>query len=219
MVTPLSLTNPFKTTWYHGTNTPHFTDWQCPPPSSSSADVPHTGLFFTSDQDFAKGAGHNICTIKLRENTKLIVPALGGAMSTVFRQAVANSNPLAAKCQWLANEVAWTAAWSTGEVMRFSFDTSDPKTVLCINTTLASITKNLQKITSDSVPHEVLIDHAKTCLTRGWIERLVLEAKKLDYQAIQGAEIDRWSTSRPTPVAQPWLAVMDKSVISSPAWL
>lgn len=219
MVTPILLTDPFKTTWYHGSNAKPFTDWLCPPPPPSPADVSHTGLFFTADEDFAKGAGKNVCTIKLSEDTKFIVPAQGDARSTAFRQTVFNSNPLAANCKWLDNDAVWAAAWSTGEVLRFSYDAGDPKAVLAVSKALASVVGNLKKIIRGSVPEKVVIDQAMTCLTRGWIEQLVLEAKRLGYQAIQGAEIDRWSATSSTPLAQSWLAVMDKSVISAPTWL
>jgi hypothetical protein len=144
---------------------------------------------------------------------------LSDAKSTAFRQAVAKSNTLATKCQWLTDDAVWSTAWSTGEVMRFSYNSNDPNAVLAISAALASIAVKLKKITRGSVSDEVVRDHAITCLTRGWIEQLVREAQKLGYQAIQGAEIDRWITSSPTSIAQPWLAVMDKSVIGPPTWL
>lgn len=218
MVTPLLLTDPFNTNWYHGTNTTPFTKWQCPPPNPTPADVPHSGLFFTADHGFAKNVGNSICTIKLSSNARLIVPTHGGAVSTAFRNAVIKSNPIAAYCHWLTSDSVWTAAWSTGEVMRFSWDTGNHKAALEISKALAITAANIKKIIITPVSDDVVMKQAMLCLTRGWIEQLVREAKKLGYQAIQGAEIDRWSVPNSVPVAQPWLAVMDGCVITAPAW-
>ncbi|HZW13908.1 MAG TPA: hypothetical protein VFF81_12045 [Noviherbaspirillum sp.] len=219
MVTPVTLTDPFDTIWYHGTHAKPFSTWKCPPPPPSPADVGHTGLFFTADQGYAKHAGTNICTIKLSPETKLIVPARGGNDSSALRQAVTRCNSIATYCQWLISDAVWTDAWATGQVTRFSFDTSNHKHVYEIGLAVARVAANLKKMIKTPVPEQLLMNQALMCLTRGWIEQLVLEARKLGYQAIQGAEIDRWSAPNATPVAQSWLAVMDASVITAPAWL
>lgn len=219
MITPITLTDPFNTTWYHGTDTNQFETWKLPPPRRSPADIAHTGLFFAADRDFAKRAGQNVCSVTLVPHTKLLAPAKRGAESTALRKAVINSHPLAQYCQCLANDVSWTTAWSTGEVMRFNYDQNNSKAVQAIGEMLAASAAGLKNTINAQVSDELLMKAAQHNFTRGWIEQLVREAKKLGYQAIQGAEIDKWSFPESPPIAQPWLVVMDGSVITAPAWL
>jgi hypothetical protein len=219
MTSPLALTDPFTTTWYHGTKSMKFKTWQCPPPAPSPADVEHSALFFTANRAFAEGAGQTICTVQLTPGTKVISPALGGTQGTALRKNLIQSNPIAAHCQWLADDSNWITAWSTGEIMRFAYDARDSKAVLEIAKALASVAANLKRIIATPVSEKVIMDQAVMCLTRGWIEQIVREAGKLGFQAIQGAETDRWGNPAAAPVAQPWLAVMDLSAMSPPNWI
>jgi hypothetical protein len=66
---------------------------------------------------------------------------------------------------------------------------------------------------------EIFYEQAQLNLTRDWIEVLVLEAKKLGYKALLGAEIDQWTNPRAPPVTRSWLAVLGKSAISAPTWI
>lgn len=218
MVDPLILTDPFKTTWYHGTKAEPFCKWQCPPPRPGPGDVPHSGLFFTAELVYARGAGSNVCTARLNHKTNLIVPVRGDAPSTGFRSAVARSSPIAAYCEWLTNDAVWTSAWATGEVMRFSYDRTDARAVHAISKALGSISANLKRMIVSPITEDEVTRHASICLTRGWIEQLVIVARSLGYQAIQGAEIDQWADPDTKAVARPWLAVMDATVISEPCW-
>lgn len=219
-VVAAELGDPYRTTWYHGTkHSRRFNDWELPPPTQGRRDVPHSGLFFTSDLDYAKAAGPRICTVTLQTGTRLLAPSIDCQGSTDLRVALGASHPLAAHCVWLEDDQIWREAWGTGDVMRFAIDNRRPESrQLFIETTVANYAK-LNAQFNSSLDDAALKKMAGLSWTRGWIELIVKAAAGLGYQAIQGAEIDRWSHPGSVPRARPWLAVTDKSVISSPSWL
>lgn len=217
-MTKIALSDPFNTIWYHGTDAAPFARWQCPPPALSPADVSHTALFFAASREFAREAGSNVCTIKLRTGINLIAPACRGAESRALRLSVVESGPLAKHCVWLRDDAAWAASWSTGEVMRFSIDLGDRPAVRAYGIALASLSANLKKIIRTPLSDDVIAEQAVTCLRRGWIEQLVCSARELGYQAIHGAEIDFGSRGDSSPLPEEWLAVLYTSVVTDPAW-
>ncbi|MCY1529022.1 hypothetical protein D9M68_641460 [compost metagenome] len=179
----------------------------------------HSGLFFTSDLDYAKAAGKRLCTVTLNPGTRLVAPAKNCQGSSELRLALRDSHPLAQHCIWLVDDQLWRDAWSTGDVMRYAIDNWRGDSVEFMAMTLASNMARLQELFNSRLSSDQLKKAASQNLTRGWIEQIVKVAAGLGYQAIQGAEIDRWSGSGKKPVARPWLAVTERSAISSPAWL
>lgn len=210
--------DPVSVTWYHGTKQ-KFNTWKCPPPQRSPADVAHTALFFTTHRAFAEGAGNHICAVQIATEAKIITPVHGGDASTLLRVQLLKSHPLSQHCIWLQDDNSWRDAWSTGEVMRFAYDRRASQAALAVGAAVATIARNLKKIIATPLPEHLIMTHANQCLTRGWIEQIVSEAKKMGYQAIHGAEMDRCPESVSGYVAQPWLAVMDQSVITPPKWI
>lgn len=218
MTTPSTHTSPLTDTWYHGTDAAPFEAWTFPPPAPSPADLAHTALFFTTNRAFAEGAGKTICTVEIEPDIAVITPALGGSQSTELRKSLLKSNPLAARCTWLSDDDTWIRSWKTGEVMRFACDASDPTSILLVNKGLALVEANLRKIIASPVSDAVIKDQAMQCLTRAWIEQIVVESRKLGHQAILGTEIDKWG-GHATPTAEPWLAILDSTTVSPPIWL
>lgn len=218
MISPYLLADPFAATWFHGTKM-RFTNWKCPPPQHSPADVAHSALFFTTNRTFAECAGQHICCVQLAPATKVITPAQGGDQSAMLRRKLRKSNPLASHCAWLEDDSAWTSAWATGEIMRFAYDKRSAQASQAVGTAVAAIAINLKKIIATPLPEHLIMTQANQCLTRAWIEQIVREAAAMGYQAIHGAEMDRCPTSEAGYVAQPWLAVMDQAVIAAPKWI
>lgn len=219
-VVPAELGDPYRTTWYHGTkHSQRFDDWKFPPPTHGRHDVAHSGLFFTSELDYAKAAGKRICTVTLNPGTRLITPAVNCQGSSDLRHALRDSHPLAQHCIWLSDDQIWRDAWSTGDVMRHAIDNRRGDSVALLAETLADNMAKVQAQFNLKLSGDRLRKLAGQNLTRGWIEKIVRVAAGLGYQAIQGAEIDRWSGPGKRPVARPWLAVTERSAISSPAWL
>lgn len=212
--------NPISATWYHGTKSePRFDQWICPPPPQDPLVVAHSALFFTSDLDFAKSAGENVCTVALSGNAKLLVPAVESTGSRKLRRALRESDRLSEHCIWLTDEKLWRQAWSTGDVMRFAFDNRRADSVAHYGAIMNFHMRQLREALTPTPPDELLSKIVRHNLTRGWIEKIVSVARSLGYQAIQGAEIDRWTEPGRRPVARPWLAVTDKSAISPPTWI
>lgn len=103
--------------------------------------------------------------------------------------------------------------------MRFAYDTRDKRAVFVIAQAVAAVAVRLKRMTNGKLSDAVIQEHALMCLTRGWIEQIVLEARKIGFQMVHGLEIDRWTNPQRPVVARPWLAVMDKSAISPPDWI
>lgn len=202
--------------WYHGTDT-RFDAWEFPPKAPSPIEIGHTALFFTSSREYAAGAGPHICTVTIDSATKVLQPGQLSAESVELRKRVAADNELSGHCEWVKNDEAWTRGWITGEVMRFAADMANPAVAKLITSRLAHIATSVQKACIPPLSNQKAIDVAQQNLTRAWIEILVTKAKEMGFQAVLGAEIDRHSNAT-RPASQPWLAVLDPSIISAPSW-
>lgn len=214
-----NTTNPANLVWYHGTKNEQFREWSVPPPRRNPIEVAHSGLFFTQDLDYAKGTGGNVCKVQIQEATKIIAPAQGGSASVGLRMAIIQRSRHYAHCHWLRDDVTWTNAWKTGDVMRFAFKTDDPAANAEVAKTMLADVQRMKALVIKPLKEEIFYEQAQLNLTRDWIEVLVLEAKKLGYKALLGAEIDQWTNPRAAPVTRSWLAVLDKSAISAPTWI
>lgn len=219
MTTYSNTTNPYNAAWYHGTKNQKFMEWSVPPPRRNPIEVAHSGLFFTQDLDYAEGTGGNVCKVQIKEATKVIAPAQGGSASEVLRTAIIQRKRHYAHCHWLSDGATWTDAWNTGEVMRFAFDTHDPVATTEVAKTILTDVQRIKTLVKKPLEEKSFHEQAQLNLTRDWIEVMVLEAKKLGYQALIGAEIDQWTNRHAAPVSRSWLAVMDKSAISAPTWI
>jgi hypothetical protein len=68
------------------------------------------------------------------------------------------------------------------------------------------------------LPHEAASAIIQLNSARGLIELICVSAKKLGFDAIYGREVDRHSHEEKV-IAQPWLAVLSKGVVTEPEWL
>lgn len=97
----------------------------------------------------------------------------------------------------------------TGETLRFSYD--NPRAAKIIESAAVQ-TARLNKI-----PLEVAVVVAKHNVTRGLIELICVEAKKLGFDALLGNEVDQLPGGERVP--RPWLAVFTTDAITPVEWI
>lgn len=195
--------------WYHGTEH-HFDSWLLPPPSKpgQSHQVPHTALFFTSNIDFAKGAGTNIASVSLSSKFK-ILDATANYLECEKLRLEVKRNDIAAKTHNIDHDY-WHSGWKTGDVLRMAF-------------TDAQLFHHLEELIVQHVQEFGMTpDQANACVmhncSRGLIELICVSAQRLGYDALYGHEVDRHSIKN-QKIAQPWLAVFNNNAISTPQWI
>ncbi|MBC7603978.1 MAG: hypothetical protein H7255_15130, partial [Ramlibacter sp.] len=118
------------------------------------------------------------------------------------------ANDLAKLSVHVGNEDAWRDGWRSGEVLRFAY--TDPKAAVLLAAAAA-------QLVAKGVPNEVAVLLTKHNTTRGLIELICIEARKLGFDALAGFEVDTTSTGHRVP--RPWLAVFNASVIKAIEWL
>jgi hypothetical protein len=217
MIDPLRLPDPFAAVWYHGTDASQFKDWMVPPPGTAPFMVAHSAVFFSTERDYATAAGPNVCQVSLLPSAKILTPGRPDWASDQLRKRLAKSHPLAEHCTWVTDEKTWARAWATGEVMRYGYNPHDREAAGTFDAVLNGILRALQPLRAE-YPDSVIREQALHCLTRSWIEQIVRIAKQMGYQAVHGAEVDKWRGAGLPPIARSWLAVLDASVITDPAW-
>ncbi len=195
--------------WWHGTNA-QFTRWQVPPPPKAEStvfDQPHKSLFFSTEKDFAQGAGSRLCRVLVAPHASVLVPGLPSPGSRKLRQALL-VHPAAKHCAWLQNEQTWVASWHSGNALRFG---ADPRVIHAL---LSPAIERFRAL-APQLPAQALQWAAMQNLTRSWIELIAQHALELGYDAIQGRELD----SRSGPgVSRTWMAVMRADAVTSPEW-
>ncbi|HGP4250345.1 TPA: SEC-C domain-containing protein [Pseudomonas aeruginosa] len=195
--------------WHHGT--PHkFNSWSFPPPPKpgESLLVPHTAVFFTSNMEFAKGAGNNIARVSLSSKAKILDTTENHEASEKLRKEVAK-HEIASRTLNTEHDY-WHEGWRTGDVLKVAY--SDP----LLELHFIKLSANLSKITK--LPLEAATAVIQHNSARGLIELICVTAKKLGFDAIYGHEVDRHSFAG-KKIAQPWLAVLSNGIISEPEWL
>lgn len=195
--------------WYHGTNSEKFDHWQFPPPPQSpELQVQHTGIYFTTNLNFAKDAGNNIAEIKINIKAKILDTISDYKTSEKLRVYLKETNPLIASLDNI-NEEIWHNGWKDGSVLR-------PRIVFG-SMIARQYEKNISKY-SKEYGRENAIKIVGQLYTRGLIETISKGAKDLGFDGIYGNEIDRWSSSNEV-LAQPWLCIFNKESITPPHWL
>ncbi len=195
--------------WYHGTKQ-EFNSWSFPPPPKPGEDllVPHTAVFFTSNIDFAKGAGENIARTSLSSNSKILDTTINYDASEKLRREL-TKHQIASRTLNTTHDY-WHNGWNTGDVLRVAY--SDKTLELHFFKLIAELSKGTGLPTEAA---SAVIQHNSA---RGLIELICVSAKKLGFDALYGHEVDRHSI--PGEIfAQPWLAVFSKGVVSEPEWL
>ena len=195
--------------WYHGTEQ-HFISWIFPPPIKPGEDlaVPHTAVFFTSNFDFAKGAGSKVAVVSLKSKSNVLDATSNYSASEKLRTAVAK-NQIAARTLNVTHDY-WHDGWKSGAVLRVAH--TDSALDAHFNKMAIDLSKKLR------IEHEQASSVVHHNITRGLIELICSEAKRLGFDALYGHEIDKHS-EKGKILSQPWLAVFVKDVITEPEWL
>lgn len=211
-----------STLWYHGTETPQFAEWICPPPRKSEIDVAHSAIFFTRNEMFARRAGPNVASVQLQQKANVVQPARPGKQSTRLRKELLKGCDLAVHNRFVGSDKDWQAAWRSGAIMRFEFIESDRRAQAAVHLHLNKSKRLLQSVLPEEISSQLSSEKWSQLViqnfTRGWIEELIRAARRCGFQAVQGAEIDRHSGEIPPP-ARSWLAVLDTTILSKPSWI
>lgn len=195
--------------WYHGT-TQQYDTWKCPPPKKPGDEplVAHSGLFFTSNIDFARGAGHSVARTTLSSNAK-ILDATANYDATEQLRTLIKDLELVSQTVNVQHDY-WHQHWKTGKVLRAGF--SDPFLMMHFMNQTEGLAQELD------IPLHVADFIFKQNITRGFIEVICKAARSMGYDGLFGYEVDKHSGSG-NEIAQPWLAIFRKEVLSSPDWL
>lgn len=195
--------------WYHGTDQ-HFQKWTFPPPKKPGENllVPHTSVFFTTNYEYAKGAGDNVARVSLSPTGRVLDTLENYGASEKLRVAV-QQNEIASRTLNVEHDY-WHKGWKTGDVLRMAY--TDPV-----------LSNHLNKMISDhshqlGLPLEAASAIVQHNSARGLIELICVSAKRLGFDALFGHEVDRHSSPGKV-IAQPWLAVLTSGVISEPEWI
>lgn len=195
--------------WYHGTDQ-QFDRWVLPPPIKPGMEhqVPHTALFFTSNIDFANGAGSKVASVSFSSKYKILDATSNYSACEKLRLEVIK-NDIAARTQNVQHDY-WHSGWKTGDILRMAF--TDP-----------NLFHHLEYLADRHVKEfNMSPEEASACVmhncSRGLIELICVSAKQLGYDALYGHEVDRHSVKN-QKIAQPWLAVFNVSAISQPHWI
>lgn len=194
--------------WFHGTEQ-DFDTWLIPPPPKPGEDllVPHSAIFFTSNLNFAKGAGNKIAKVSISSSSRILDTTANYEASEKLRLSL-SQHQIASRTLNIQHDF-WHEGWKTGDVLRMRY--SDPT----LEAHFQQMVENLSQ--QSGLPKEaasVVIQHNSS---RGLIELICASAKKLGFDAIFGHEVDRHSFEDKV-IAQPWLAVLSKGVASKPEW-
>jgi len=194
--------------WFHGTEQ-DFDTWIIPPPPKPGQNllVPHTAIFFTSNLDFAKGAGKKIAKVSISSNSRILDTTANYEASEMLRLSL-SKHPIASRTVNIQHDF-WHGGWKTGDVLRMTY--SDPALEAHLQQTALNL--SVRK----GLPIEAANLATQLNCSRGLIELICTSAKKLGFDAIFGHEVDRHSFEDKI-VAQPWLAVLSKGVVSNPEW-
>ena len=197
-------------TWFHGTKASRFPSWLVPPPPVPGEElrVPHTAIFFTKDLNDARRVGPNVCSVRLTDQARILDATQASPGSESLRQLLIE-NELARSCIYTRSKEVWTAAWRSGEVLRYA--TEDQRVLLHI---AEHASKLAAKLHADERTMLLVTQHN---WTRGWIEHVVISAAKLGFNALHGFEIDRHSGGPDRAVS--WLAVTEAQAVMAPSWL
>lgn len=207
LVVSSALSEKLKTDgWYHGSYR-RFSRWNFKPEAKDHLTVPHSALFFTTNKDYALGAGPNLAKVSVRDSARVLDTTANYDGSERLRQELAKHPAMALLLN--VEQRYWHNGWETGDVLR----------AVPIDDRFGQhLSQIVDQLMSKGMNEEAAKITAQANTTRGLIEEICRQAKKLGFDAIYGHEIDRHS--RPgNNIAQPWLAVMTPGVITDPEWV
>lgn len=195
--------------WFHGTNNP-FPDWSFPPPIKKGSErlVPHSAIFLTTDELYARGAGKHLCQTCFIRSPKLIDTVNDTHTSELLRREVMKNSIMARAMN--VDKVFWHAGWVTGDVLRFTYS----------DTALERHIKNviLVQAREFSISIETSTYIAGLNLTRGLIEEIVKATRALGFDGFTGFEVDRHRDKK-RKEAREILALHTPGFITKPEWV
>lgn len=193
--------------WYHGTDVT-FNDWRFPPPHIDPLAVPHKGIFLTTNRSFAEGAGDKLALVSLSGKARVLDMTANYEASERLRQVMLSNQVF--KLTRNAQHDNWHKGWKTGEVLRVQYSSKEFSSHLEGTVMRYATMYNMSiEVAKIAVLHNV---------TRGLIETICDNARKMGFDAIYGYEIDRHSNSAKEQ-SQPWLAVLNSGFLTKPRWL
>ncbi|MBQ4775613.1 hypothetical protein [Pectobacterium versatile] len=195
--------------WFHGTNSP-FSDWSFPPPIKKGSEllIPHSAIFLTSDELYARGAGKRLCQTRFMLAPKLIDTINDTHATELLRQEVMKNSIMARSLN--VDEVFWHSGWVTGDVLRFTY--SDTTLERHIENGIVNQARKL----SISIETSTYITGLN--LTRGLIEEIVKATRALGFDGFTGFEVDRHSNKK-RKEAREILALHKPGFITKPEWV
>ena len=218
-----SLTKPYSQhTFYHGTNA-LFDNWVFPCPrklKETGFALDHYGVFFTTNKNYAQGAGSNLLEVSLSSSANILDCTSSYKASEELRRNVAKNE--VAQMTANINHDFWHNGWLDGSIMRvMTLEKHHQFIMASFNLQkkhIKSIVTNYDEMFNDDIVMRITTHN----LTRGFIELICDEARKLKYDGIFGYEIDRWNNDgsfRDNPISQTWLAIFNSNAISPPKWI
>jgi len=191
--------------WYHGTST-KFQTWQIPPPKKDSVLVAHSAIFFTTNKNFALGAGPVVSKSSISPRANILDCTIKSSALEQLRLKVS---------QHRTNELFenykidnWYKGWVTGDVLR---PLANESGVYFLKSLVPEQAKSLG---GDMDVAWAVVQHNAT---RGLIEHICTQAINLGLDGLFGNEVDRHS-GQSEKLAQPWLAIFNASAVSPPVW-
>ena len=198
-----------KKCWYHGSSQV-FEAWEIPAPQKPNEEflVPHNcAIFFTSNLDYAKGAGNKTAKVAISKDSNILDMTENYYESEKLRLLL-KRHDLVSKTLNIQHDF-WHTGWKTGDVLRVAF--TDP----VVGQHMQKVALELSKRSGIPLTEaNIIIQHNAT---RGLIELICQSAKESGFDALYGFEVDRHSDAN-KKIAQPWLAVFSSSIVSAPEW-
>ncbi|EPN9162986.1 hypothetical protein ACT4EA_004182 [Escherichia coli] len=200
-----------QTTWYHGTNLEQFTSWKFPPPKKPDEPIlfPLTAVYLTSDLAFAKIAGENIATVKLKNSLKILNLVKDKDNAESIRQLL-NEKDLY-KYSETTKKGNWQKGCKNGECTIYKYE--DER----IHQEILRRASNIHQENKDIINELAAVKVVMHNMHRAHIENICNAAKKLGFNGIFFHEGDR-HTTQGILTPQPVLAIFSPGVISDPVW-
>lgn len=198
--------NIFNSQWFHGTDIDQFNEWQIPPPFKKQNIIAHSGIYFTTNKEFAEAAGSHIAEVKIYKNANILNTLTDLKTSEKLRKELCKHQLF--KSLINSKLEIWENGWKDGSILR---------PLVQQNTFAEHQYMSYLAHYTKYYPHDPKFA-AGQHLTRELIELISAGAKSMGFDGIYGHEIDRWNKNNKV-IAQPWLCIFNKLIISQPKWL
>lgn len=199
--------------WYHGTDE-YFPTWATPPAKSKYKPelFPHQFISLSKDRELAAGAGNvtkGLCRAALLASASRLDLREKSADSKAVWEHVRQTE-IGRVHDLLKTYELFVGACTSGEVLRIH---TDAPAVLGELEPLQKATSNLTLPISERQKAYLYVQN----FTRKWIEAVIAPAKRLGYQTVICAEIDRYRLTGPTACLN--LYVFDPKALLAPEWV